>query len=410
MQKAPAKSRAGLPEQDYLKNVDLSVRLNRWILKPIAAWPESSTVSPVKKYLSWFVHVVCYFLMSFLFVPCLIFLILEVNGTYNRIKLFGPLSSPLMSYSKYYLLLLHKNDILKCVKQIEWDWRNMKHLEEKRIMVANANYARRIVIVCTFFMCSSYMFFYIAVPITVGRIPAQDGNFTFILLPFPSPMRITDYRQSPVNEIFYFLQCLAGILLRVITAGACSLAATFAVHACGQMEILMNWLGYLVNGRADMSKNLDGRIARIVEQHVRILRFLELTEKTLRYISLVEFLGCTVELCLLGYCVLMEWNSNDRISSATYAVLFVSFTCNIFIYCYIGELVAEGCRKIAEISYMIDWHRLLGKRKLSMILIMQMSHSTIKLTAGNIAVLSYRKFGDVVKSAFAFLNVLRTVT
>nr|XP_012135098.1 PREDICTED: uncharacterized protein LOC105661742 [Megachile rotundata] len=59
---------------------------------------------------------------------------------------------------------------------------------------------------------------------------------------------------------------------------------------------------------------------------------------------------------------------------------------------------------------MIEWYRLLGKRKLSMIFIMQMSNSTIKLTAGNIVILSYSKFGDVVKSAFAFLNVLRTVT
>nr|XP_012135238.1 PREDICTED: odorant receptor 63a-like [Megachile rotundata] len=405
MQKATAKA-----EQEYLKNVDLSVRLNRWILKPIAAWPESSTVSPIKKYLGWFVHIICYSLLSFLFVPCLTFLILEVNDTYNRIKLIGPLSFFLMSYLKYYLMLLHKNDILKCVQQVQRDWANARHLNDRNIMGMNANYGRKLVVVSAFFMYSSYIFFYIAVPITVGRIPAQDGNFTFIFLPFPSSMRITDYRQSPVNEIFYFLQCLAGVVLHIITVGACSLAATFAVHACGQMQILMNWLGYLVNGRADMSKSLDGRIASIVEQHVRILKFLDLTEKTLRYIALVEFLGCTTVLCLLSYYVLVEWSTNDRISSATYAVLFVSFTFNIFIYCYIGELVAEGCRQIAEISYMIDWYRLLGKRKLSIILIMQMSHSTIKLTAGNIVILSYSKFGDVVKSAFAFLNVLRTVT
>ncbi|XP_003700918.3 odorant receptor 10-like [Megachile rotundata] len=405
MQKATAKT-----EQDYLKNVDLSIRLNRWILKPIAAWPESSTVSPIKKYFGWFVHVVCYFLVSFLFVPCLIFLILEVNDTYNRIKLIGPLSFFLMSYLKYYLLLLHKNDVLKCVKQIEWDWKNMKHLDEKRIMVMNANYARRIVIVCTFFMYSSYIFFYIAVPITVGRIPAQDGNFTFIFLPFPSSMRITDYRQSPVNEIFYFLQCLAGVVLHIITVGACSLAATFAVHACGQMEILMNWLGYLVNGRADMSKSLDGRIASIVEQHVRILKFLALTEKALQQISFVEFLGCTMNLCLLGYYSIMEWNPKDVMFSLTYMVLVTSFGFNIFIFCYIGELVAEQCRKVGEVSYMIDWYELSGNKKLCCILFIAMSNSSIKLTAGNMVELSISTFSDVVKTATGFLNMLRALT
>ncbi|XP_076393828.1 uncharacterized protein LOC143265461 isoform X3 [Megachile rotundata] len=337
MQKTTAKT-----EQDYLKNVELSVQLNRWILKPIAAWPESSIVSPVKKYLGWFVHIICYSLLNFLFVPCFMYLILEVSDTYNRIKLVAPLSFFIMSYSKYTLLLLHKNDVLRCVKQIEWDWKNMKHLEEKRIMVMNANYARKFVIVCTFFMYSSFIFFYIAVPVARGRIEAPDGNYTYMSLPFPTSMRIADYRKSPVNEIFYFVQCVAGILLRVITVGACSLAATFAVHACGQMEILMNWLGYLVNERADMSKSLDARITSIVEQHVRILKFLELIEKTLRYVSLVEFLGCTLMLCLCSYHAIVEWSRNESISCATYAVLCVPFTFNIFIYCYIGELVADG--------------------------------------------------------------------
>jgi len=42
---------------------------------------------------------------------------------------------------------------------------------------------------------------------------------------------------------------------------------------------------------------------------------------------------------------------------------------------------------------MIDWHRLLGKRALAVILIM--SNSSVKLTAGNFVDLSINSFGNV---------------
>lgn len=34
-------------------------------------------------------------------------------------------------------------------------------------------------------------------------------------------------------------------------------------------------------------------------------RFLALTEKTLQQISFTEFLGCTLDICLVGYYVIM---------------------------------------------------------------------------------------------------------
>jgi len=38
---------------------------------------------------------------------------------------------------------------------------------------------------------------------------------------------------------------------------------------------------------------------------------------------------------------LQEWGITDSAAYITYVVLLISFTFNIFIFCYIGELVAE---------------------------------------------------------------------
>lgn len=44
---------------------------------------------------------------------------------------------------------------------------------------------------------------------------------------------------------------------------------------------------------------------------------------------------------------------------------------------------------------MIDWHRLSRKKALAVMLMITMSNSSVKLTAGNIIDLSISSFGDV---------------
>ncbi|XP_029034428.2 odorant receptor 22c-like [Osmia bicornis bicornis] len=410
MQKPLANKYSTSIDYEYEKHLNLSIQWNRWMLKPIGVWPQSRDISRSKKCCYWLTNLVCHLLLSFLFVPCSMYVFLEVEDLYNKIKLFGPLIFCLMAFAKYYSLIFHEEDIRECIERIEWDWKHIRHHDDKNIMVVNANFGRRLITICTFFMYSGFAFYYIAVPISVGKIEAEDENLTFVPLVFPFSRLIVDTRYSPTNEIIFSVQLVAGALMHGITSAACGLAAMLAVHACGQMEVLMNWLKHLIDGRSDMGETVDARIASIVNQHVRILKFLTLTEKTLQQISFTEFLGCTLDICLVGYYVIMESKSNDITSAVTYFILLTSLTFNIFIFCYIGELVADQCTKIGEIAYMIEWYRLSGNKKLCCVLIIAMSNSTIKLTAGNMIQLSINTFTNVVKTAVAFLNVLRTMT
>ncbi|KOC59817.1 Odorant receptor 2a [Habropoda laboriosa] len=257
---------------DYEKNINLSIQWNRWLLKPMGLWPNSRTTTRSRKILYKLINALCYGLISFLFVPCSMYVFLEVEDLYDKLKLFGPLIFCVMAFVKYYSLIVHKADIRECVRRIERDWRNVRCEKDREAMIVNANFGRKLVLLCTFFMYSGFVFYYIAIPISVGRILSENGNLTFIPLVFPFTKYIIDTRYTPTNEIVFFLQLIAGALMHGITSAACSLAAAFAVHACGQIEVLMNWLQHLIDGRADMSDTVDGRIASIVSQHVRILK------------------------------------------------------------------------------------------------------------------------------------------
>ncbi|XP_017878899.1 odorant receptor 2a-like [Ceratina calcarata] len=391
---------------DYEQHIDLSIQWTRRLLKPMGLWPSSYTTPKLKKYFFRFLNIVCCGLLTLHFIPTTMYIFLELEDVYSMLKEFGPLVFGLTSMAKYYALIVHAAEIRECVKRIEWDWKNITYNDDRDIMLANANFGRRMVILCTFFMYSGFIFYDIAIP-SIDRITAEDDNITYNL---PFSKYIIDTQYSPANEIVYGIQLVTAALEHSIASASCGLAASLAIHSCGQMQVLMNWLNYLIDYRSDMSNNVDSRIEKIVSQHVRILKFVALTEKTLQQVSFAEFLGCTLDICLIGYYVIMETKSNDYTNVVTYVVLLISFTLNIFIFCYIGEIVAEHCRKIGEMSYMIEWYRLPGNKKLCCVMIIAMSNSTTTLTAGKMVELSISTFADVVKTSVAFLNVLRATT
>ena len=267
-----------MTDRDYKGNMNLSIQWTRWILKPIGVWPNATDASVAKKYFFRLINAICYSLICFLLVPCSLYLVLEVKDVYNRIKLFGPLSFCVMAFFKYHLLILHEGDIRECVKRIEWDWKNITYIQDREVMITYANFGRKLIVICAFFMYSGFAFYYIAIPISVGRIPAEDVNVTFIPAVYPFSTFIIDTRYSPVNEIVFSLQLMGGCLMHSITSAACSLAAVFAVHTCGQMEVLMSWLKHLIDGRSDMYNSVDNRIASVVRQHVRILKCVRISD------------------------------------------------------------------------------------------------------------------------------------
>jgi len=257
---------------DHKKDMQLSVQLNRWMLKLIGAWPKSSAILWVERYVYMLLNVICTSLISFLVVPAVICIILEMDNAYIILKLSGALSFCVLAIVKYFLLIFHQKDIRNGIKHIEDDWINTRYYDDRIIMIRSAKFGRHLVTICAFFMYGGAVFFYLAMPFSVGKIKENGGNLTYQPLVYPVARVIIDVRYSPANEIFFWIQCLSGFLAHSITASGCSLAAMFAMHAYGRMEILMQWIEHLVDGRKDLNDNVNERLAMIVQQHIQILQ------------------------------------------------------------------------------------------------------------------------------------------
>ncbi|XP_011159010.2 uncharacterized protein LOC105195332 [Solenopsis invicta] len=394
---------------DPKKGTQLSIELNRWILKPIGVWPKSVHLSWMGKFVYLLINVICITFVCFLLLPAAINVELDKEEfTYRMLRLSSIRGFSIMTIIKYLSLIFRENDIRNGIQHIEIDWMNTQRYEDRIIMIKNAKFGRRIVTIVAFVTYGSAFFYYIALPLNSIMMTKNDENLTFQLQMNPAATETIDKKYN-FNDIFFFwMQLVSGFIAHSVYAGTLSLAAVFAVHAYSRLEVLMQWIQHLVDGREDLCDNVDERLMTIVQQHVRIIRFISLTDKVLREISFLDITCSTLIMILLGYFCIKEWETREITNYLTFIVLLMCMTFNIFVLCYIGDIVTDRCKKIGEVSYMTDWYRLPERKNLALVLMIAMSNASIKLTAG-IFELSLSTFGEVIKVSLAYLNVLRTV-
>ncbi|KAL0117032.1 hypothetical protein PUN28_010120 [Cardiocondyla obscurior] len=379
---------------------DYSVQLNRWFLKPIGVWPRTSTTSSCERIVAQILIVVCLSLVSFAVIPCTLNICFEEKDIELKLRAIGPLSHWLMGGLNYCCLLLHSTDIRQCMRHMETDWRILEQSRDREIMARKARLGRFVAGFCAIFMHTGVFSYSIISSLTTVKVSIGDNQSVSVLqLPFPSYSKWIDTRFSPTNEIVFGLQLVSGFIVNSTIVGACSLAAVFAMHACGQLDILTLRLNMLVKGdHTKKGESVQQRLAVIVNHHLRVLRFITRIEDVMHQICLIELFGCTFNLCMLGYYSITWWDKIDKKGIVAYIIVYISMSFNIFIFCYIGEVLTQQCKKVGETAYMIDWYRLPHKTALGLILVIARSSAVIKITAGKLVQLSIATFSDVSKS------------
>jgi len=253
---------------DYRRDNDYSLQLNRWFLGSIGAWPELRTNSTTKNVLINILRLICHFLIAFTVISSILYIFFEEKDFRLRLKAIGPTSHILMGGINYCSLLHHNNQIRTSIEHMETDWRMAKREHDREVMLRNARVGRVIAGICALIMQGGVICYNIArgmsrISVIIGNETIETGR-----LPCPSFNKIVDTRLSPVYEIVLALQCLSTIVVNNITIGACGLAAVFAMHASGQLNVVMLRLEELVNQKQD----LQWKLANIVEHHLRTLR------------------------------------------------------------------------------------------------------------------------------------------
>ncbi|CAD6201203.1 GSCOCT00013983001.2-RA-CDS [Cotesia congregata] len=406
-QKALANSKAFEQNNNSVKeDIEYAIQVNRWLLSPLGIWPLSSKSNLLKKIIQYLIIIICSLLLIFIIVPGSLFTYVKIKNPAIRIKLTGALSFCVMAIIKYYSLVSGRKNISNCIQHLISDWVQVNSLSNREIMLNYAQLGRFGSIICAIFMYGGGLFYAGILP-HVSPSVKNENNVTIKPIAYPSYFLIFDPQQSPAYEIVYSLHCCCAFVMHSVTSAACSLAVVFVMHACGQLDILIAWLNNLVDGNEN-PLGINGRFSEIIEQHTKTLRFIASTENVLCEICLVEVIGCTLNICFLGYYLMLEWEQSDAIGIMTYTILLISFIFNIFLFCYIGELLKAKCSEVGETTFMIDWYRLPERKALGLTLTIATAQNPITITAGKIFDLSLNGFCTVIRTSVTYLNLLRT--
>ncbi|XP_046835677.1 odorant receptor 85b-like [Vespa crabro] len=373
---------------------DYAIKPCRYVLKPIGLWPMIyRRVSHTERIISAILAVTSFSSVCFVLIPAGLYTLFYERNINSKLKLFGPIGFCLTSTIKYCYLGLKGEAIGRCIAHVENDWETVLDRNHRTIMRKYATVGRNLTILCALFLYSGGISYHTVM--TLSMTKKINETLTIKALTYPGYDRYFDVQASPTYEIVFFLHCVCAMVMHSITTAACSLAATFVTHACGQIQIIMIRLNDLVEGKESGDIKLNDRMAIIIRDHVKTLRFSAEVEKVLCVVYLLELIASTLIICLLEYYCITEWENNDRVATMTYFILLVSFTFNIFIFCYIGELLVDQCRKVGAASYNIEWYRLPKNLSFGLILLIAISNRPPKITAGKLFELSLFTFGSV---------------
>ncbi|XP_050479709.1 uncharacterized protein LOC126868393 [Bombus huntii] len=337
-------------EADSNSNSDYSLQLNRWFLKPIGAWPSSPSTTRLEKIISFLLNTICYSTVIITAIPSVLQMILEDESINSKLKNLDFLSHLIVSIFTYSVLLLHNKDIRRCVEHMKADWRAVTRKEDQHVMMKNAKFGRYVAAFCAIFVQGSVLCFCFVTALNTLEI--QIGNETRILhvLPCAVYKKLVNVDESPTNEFMIFLQIWSTFIANCSTVGIFSLAAVLAAHACGQLNVVMLWIVEFVNEATVESRTddlfLDYFFLWLLRSIIWIIlnvncSFISYIEGVMNKICFLEMLRCTMDICVIGYFIVSEWAEHDVRNLASYVMMFVAICYNIFILCYIGELLTE---------------------------------------------------------------------
>lgn len=248
-----------------------SVHVTRGVLNLIGAWPSRVNQSALRLFWMKSYRVLCQALLYFILIPGLLQIFFKESNSRRRLKMVGPMCNCLMAILKHIVLICQNDQIKDCIKHIEEDWSQVTLTEDRRIMTGNSRIGRSLAILCTAFVYGSGFSYRTIVPLSRGTIVTPQ-NVTIRPLGFVGYYVFVDPQKTPAYEIIFILQFFSGFIQYSVTCGACSLAALFVLHGCGQLKILITKMEDFTQMKQLSERNANRKLAAIVKRHIRIKR------------------------------------------------------------------------------------------------------------------------------------------
>ncbi|XP_049282937.1 odorant receptor Or2-like [Anopheles funestus] len=212
---------------------------------------------------------------------------------------------------------------------------------------------------------------------------------------------------SPQYEIIYLTQM-------VLTFPGCcmyipytSFFASSTLFGLVQIKTLQHQLrNFRSENLAEKTKGLNRKLQKLIEDHKRIIRYVQDLNDLVTYICLIEFLSFGLMLCALLF--LLNIISVMAQIVIVGAYIFMILT-QIFAFYWHSNEVREESMAIAEAAYSGPWVNVNDAIKKKLLLITLRAQRPLEITVGNVYPMTLEMFQSLLNASYSYFTLLRRV-
>ncbi|XP_076760948.1 odorant receptor 4-like [Xylocopa sonorina] len=415
------------PEQD-LKH---ALRLVQPVMTLLGIWPSAVDASLAARLLRWSTVTIALVLQFLVLVPGILYVFLKEKSGRRKLGLLLPFIFSSGQLGKYIVILYRMKELRDALFRIREDWLSATE-ENRQVLRAKAEVGYTVMFLVTMTVYTSGLSNRAIIPLSKGRIVLPD-NTTIRMLPCATHITLFDVQTTPYYEIVFALQVFSGLVSYSILSGTVGIFTILCLHICAMLRILIGKMLELTDRTDTDERHVQTKIVDIVEYQTKIKEFISNVELITQYLCFVEIIEDTSFMCIVGYCIILvrarlrsiairsfcgsrdcsivfqEWKNQNITATIVFMWVMVTCVCFTFSICYVGQLLVDESGNLERTSNTLSWYRLPSRKARSLVPVIIMSNSPIKLTAAKVVEVSLSTFSDIVKASVGYLNILRTV-
>ncbi|XP_072765401.1 odorant receptor 49b [Anoplolepis gracilipes] len=328
---------------------------------------------------------------------------------------FAMILSLVGGQARFTLVLLFRGRFQRLLTICEELWTTL-NATEKRCVCDYVKSTKRLTYYYLF-GCAFTIFFYAIASLFMGQHD-DSSNATTRTLPYACPVQV---HRTPYYEIMYTLQLSSMINVGLTCAATDTVGPVLILTVCGHFKVLNSRIMSLsdrVYSKSSspiavesleiihgVSKNrAKSDLKACVHYHQTVLEFCKEVEKLTSSIFLMQLLGSTYNVSLVGF--KLAGDDPDKFKYATQLSIAIIqlFLCN-----WPADVLLTESQDVARAMYFTSWYRFPYQLRRSLSIITMRAQKSAQLTAGSIVPLSLQTFASMVSSAASFFTMIRSM-
>lgn len=252
----------------YDRDIENAFAISRFFFRVIGIWPLTGANSLFLELLETVTLIaVCFIFLLYEVIPAMLYTFIILTDIHLKLKVVGSMIFSIVEIIKYVYMVLYKTQVRNCLMLVDKDWQDVVKMDDRTSMIDKMKIGKRLIVLCAVFVYLTFVATRIIMPLSMGKIVTPQ-NVTIRPLPIVAYLVVLDVQRTPVYEIVYFLQFLAGFVKYTILVATFSFVTLCVMHFCAQSNILMTLMNDFVN--ENQPENLNRKLAILVEHQIKI--------------------------------------------------------------------------------------------------------------------------------------------